>query len=75
MTLVSCVYLEDVGEKVYFPLHQNKKMRLNNAALEGLVNGMSLKNTITISEKLINLISSMVHQDSDMRPSIHQIQD
>jgi hypothetical protein len=38
MTLISCINLEDVGEKVYFPLHHSKRMRLNEDMLESLLN-------------------------------------
>ncbi len=51
MTMISCINLEDVGEKIYFPLHHNKRMRLNGDVLESLLNSLKSTNKKITSER------------------------
>lgn len=37
MTLISAIYLEDITDKVYNPLHLNKKMKVDFSFLNNLV--------------------------------------
>ena len=68
------MYLEDIGEKVYFSLHHNKRMRLNGDILESIVNGLSSKSNTIKSSKFYSLIRKMIHRDITQRPSLEQIQ-
>lgn len=74
MTLISCIYLQDISENVYNPLNHNKKMRLNEVLLDQLIGTINSRGVKDLPNKLIDLIKNMVHRDPKKRLTLSKIQ-
>lgn len=75
MTLLNAIYLEDLADQVYNPLHPNRKMRFNHSVLKSLLQTINSRNLPHLSHNLINLIAKMLDFIPKNRPSLTEIQD